>query len=122
LTFAQRGLLVLDHLQRGHRRRNGFGAMCSAGSNRKEILVMPTKYLVLRANVPLTDSFVFSSPSSWSASRGGPTKLSIHTFDGHEHDVGDLRADRQNAAVMDAEVALKLVEPQSKASPTVDTL
>jgi subtilisin family serine protease len=88
----------------------------------RRIAVMPTKYLVLRTNVPLTDSFVFSSPSSWSASIGGPTDLSIETFDGHETDVGDLRADPQNAAVMDAEVELKLIEPQSKAAATVNTL
>jgi hypothetical protein len=63
---------------------------------------MPTKYLVLRTNVPIEDAFVFGSPESWSASRGGPTELSIQTVDGHETDVGDLRADPRNAAVMDA--------------------
>ena len=83
---------------------------------------MPTKYLVLRVNVPITDAFVFSSPSSSSASRGGPTELSIQTIDGHETDVGDLRADPQNAAVMDAEIELKLIEPQTKGEPTLNTL
>jgi subtilisin family serine protease len=83
---------------------------------------MPTKYLVLRTNVPIEDAFVFGSPESWSASRGGPTELSIQTVDGHETDVGDLRADPRNAAVMDAEVELTLIEPQTKSAATLDTL
>jgi subtilisin family serine protease len=83
---------------------------------------MPTKYLVLRTDVPLSDSFAFASPSSWSASTGGPTALSIDAVDGHETDVGDLRADPRNAAVMDAEVEFKLIQPQSQAAPTGDTL
>jgi subtilisin family serine protease len=83
---------------------------------------MPTKYLVLRANVPLSDSFAFASPSSWSASTGGPTLLSIDAIDGHEADAGDLRADPRNAAVMDAEIEFELIKPQSNAAPTVETL
>ncbi len=83
---------------------------------------MPTKYLVLRTNVPITDTFTFSSPSSWSTGRGGPTDLSIQMVDGHETDVGDLRADPQNAAVMDAEIELKLIERQTKRAPTLETL
>jgi subtilisin family serine protease len=83
---------------------------------------VPTEYLVLRTNVPLPDSFVLASPSSWSASTGGPTQLSIQTFSGHEYDIGDLRADPKNAAVMDAEVEFKLIEPQSRAASTVATL
>ena len=83
---------------------------------------MPTKYLVLRTDVPVDESFAFSSTRSWGASRGGPTELAIQTIDGHEYDVGNLRADPQNVAVMDAEVALRLIEPKSKASANIATL
>ena len=84
---------------------------------------MPTKYLVLRTNVPLDESFALSSPSAWSRLRSanGSTDLTIQTMDGHEGDVGDLRADPCNAAVMDAEVTLKLVEPKSQAVASVAT-
>jgi subtilisin family serine protease len=83
---------------------------------------MPTKYLVLRTNVPADESFVFSSPMSWAASTGGPTDLAIQTIDGHETDVGDLRADPRNVAVMDAEVALSLIEPKTHAPANVRSL
>jgi subtilisin family serine protease len=74
---------------------------------------MPTRYLVLRTNVPVDDSFGFASAQAWAAS-GGPTKLEIETIDGHEADAGELRADPKNVSVMDAEVALTLIEPKSK--------
>jgi subtilisin family serine protease len=83
---------------------------------------MPTKYLVLRTNAPVGESFAFSSPSSWDVSRGGPTDLAIQTFDGHETDVGDLRADRRNVAVMDAEVTLALIEPRPQAPANIAPL
>lgn len=83
---------------------------------------MPTKYLVLRTNVPITDAFVTAGRRWRSASGGGSTDLSIQTVDEHETDVGDLRADPRNAAVMDAEIELKLIEPETKGALTLDTL
>lgn len=83
---------------------------------------MPTKYLVLRTNAPLDESFAFASPKAWGASKGGPIDLAIQTVDGHEGDVGDLRADPRNVSVMDAEVALALVKPISQAPANVTTL
>jgi hypothetical protein len=65
---------------------------------------MSTKYLVLRTDVPVDESFSFSTSRSWGASKGGPRKLDICTMEGHETDVGQLRADPRNVAVMDAEV------------------
>jgi len=46
----------------------------------------------------------------------------IQTMDGHEADVGSLRADPCNVAVMDAEVALGLIEPKSQAPANATTL
>ena len=83
---------------------------------------MPTKYLVLRTNTPIDQSFTFSSPQAWSAARGGPTDLTIETIPGHEADVGGLRADPHSAAVMDAEVALMLIQPKFQAPANVTTL
>ena len=83
---------------------------------------MPTKYLLLRTNVPVDESFAYSVPSSWSAPGGGPTALEIATLDGQESDEGSLRADPLNVAVMDAEVALALIEPKSQAPANVATL
>ena len=54
--------------------------------------------------------------------KGGGPDLVIHTIDGHEGDVGSLRADPCNVAVMDAEVALELIEPKSQAPANVTTL
>ena len=65
---------------------------------------MPTKYLILRTSMPVDESFAPSSTRSWRTSKGDKAELAIQTVDGHEHDVGDLRADPQNVAVMDAEV------------------
>jgi subtilisin family serine protease len=42
-------------------------------------------------------------------------------MDGHETDVGDLRADPRNVAVMDAEVVLGLIEPKSQAPANATT-
>lgn len=84
---------------------------------------MPTKYLVLRANAPVEESFASSSASAWGGvSKGGPTDLAIETYHGHEYDAGDLRADPQNVAVMDAEVTMALIEPKSQAPASLSTL
>lgn len=77
---------------------------------------MPTRYLILRANMPAARSFGFASPASWSPSTPGPTDLAIETTHGQESDVGDLRSDPQNMAVMDAEVVFQLIAPKSQAS------
>jgi subtilisin family serine protease len=82
---------------------------------------MPTKYLVLRTNVEVPDSYFLSRPSSWLESTGGSVQISIDTVDGRERDAGELRSDPKNAAVMDAEVEFKLIEPKSKVpQATVD--
>jgi hypothetical protein len=65
---------------------------------------MPTKYLVLRADRPVGGPAAWSTLSSWRAD------LSIQTYDGHEYDGADLRSDPRNAAVLDAEVILKLIK------------
>jgi subtilisin family serine protease len=83
---------------------------------------MPTKYLVLRTNIPVEESFSFSSPKAWDATRGGGRDLAIETYDGHETDVGDLRADPQNVAVMDADIVLALITPQSSSAGDAATL
>jgi hypothetical protein len=83
---------------------------------------MPTKYLVLRTNAPVGESFIFASPRSWGASQGATTDLAIETVDGHEADVGGLRADPRNVAVLDAEVVLSLIEPKSQAPAAVTAL
>ena len=83
---------------------------------------MPTKYLVLRANEAPRESFAFFSPGAWAASQPGPTDLRIDTVDGHEADVGGLRSDPRNVAVMDAEVVLSLIEPKSQVPANVATL
>lgn len=76
---------------------------------------MPTKYLILRTNVPVNELVVLSSPSAWVGMRrargGGPTDLQISTVDGLEADAGRLREDPQNAVVADAGVVLTLIDP-----------
>lgn len=83
---------------------------------------MPTRYLVLRMNVPPDQGFNLASPRAWSKNTPGPTELTIDTVDGHELNAGELRADPLNAAVMDADVALTLIAPKSKAVANVTTL
>ncbi|MGE5101752.1 MAG: S8 family peptidase [Deltaproteobacteria bacterium] len=83
---------------------------------------MPTRYLVLRANEPVLESFQLTSPSAWSKATPGPSELTIEMVDGHERDVGALRQDPRNAVVMDAEISLALIAPQSKTSADVTTL
>lgn len=83
---------------------------------------MPTRYLVLRANAPVEDSLAFASPRTWDRVRGGPTELDLQTFDGHETDGGALRADPQNVAVMDADVALELIKPKAAAPASATNL
>lgn len=79
---------------------------------------MPTRYLVLRSDRPL-DSGRAGTADRWF--RGpGPELLSIETYDGHERDGGSLRADPQNAAVMDAETILQLVEPKVRGMTLAD--
>lgn len=76
---------------------------------------MPTNYLVLRATVPLDEGVEFTKPSAWET-RGAGADLTAHVVPGHETDAGDLRADPQNAAVMDADVMLSLIKPRASAA------
>ncbi len=72
---------------------------------------MPTKYLVLRAQAPLVPTLeVFGV----TARVPEGNELSIVAIPGHEYDAGTLRADPQNAVVMDAETRLALIEPTEK--------
>jgi subtilisin family serine protease len=72
-----------------------------------------TRYLVLRANAPIDEDFALSSPRAWSEDTDGPTELSIDIVDATQNEAGELRADPYNAAVMDADVALRLISPTS---------
>jgi subtilisin family serine protease len=76
---------------------------------------MATNYLVLRATVPLDEGVEFTIPSAW-ATKGAGADLTAHVVSGHESDAGDLRADPQNAAVMDADVMLSLITPRASAA------
>jgi subtilisin family serine protease len=83
---------------------------------------MSTRYLILRANAPIDDTFDMSSPSAWRRSRGGASQLSITIQDGRERDAGTLRADPRNAAVLDADAVFSLVKPKSRATVDAKTL
>jgi subtilisin family serine protease len=79
---------------------------------------MPTKYLILRVEPDHGDVLLGAIPTR----RGDTGGLTIATVDGHETDVGELRADPRNAAVMDADVALALIEPKLKVAANLATL
>lgn len=83
---------------------------------------MATKYLILRADKDLAPGLDFSTPSAWRSKTGAPTDLTIHTLDGHEWNAGDLRADPKNAAVVDAEVVLSLIQPKARDVANVELL
>jgi hypothetical protein len=75
---------------------------------------MPTRYLILRANRDITESADLTAVSLWRGKDGGPTELTVETADGHETDLGRLREDPKNAAVLDADVMLSLVAPKER--------
>ncbi len=83
---------------------------------------MATKYLILRANKDLEPDLNFTKPSAWKSTTGAPTDLAIETVDGHERDAGELRADPKNAAVVDAEVVLSLIQPKAKSVANLASL
>lgn len=93
---------------------------------------MGSKYLVLRTTTPVGGSFDPLSPKSWSEQGiefqlGGPAirvepEIAFETVEGDEADLGALRADRRNVAVVDALLPLTLIEPMAKASANVATL
>jgi subtilisin family serine protease len=74
---------------------------------------MTTRYLVLRTNAPVDEDFPLTSPRAWSEDTGGPTELTIDVVDATQNEVGELRADPHSAAVLDADVALRLISPTS---------
>lgn len=79
---------------------------------------MPTRYLVLRSSTPF-EARDAAIGDRWL--RGpAPDAISIEVVDGHERDDGELRADPHNAAVMDADTLLTLVDPQSRATTPID--
>lgn len=82
---------------------------------------MATRYLILRSNVDRQRGDV--TTESTGRSRGtrqqADADLSVETYDGHETDVGKLREDPKNHAVLDADIVLSLVKPKSiKAADT----
>jgi subtilisin family serine protease len=88
----------------------------------RSVTAMPTKYLILRANAPAFRSFEFSNPNAWDLSTPGPTDLHVETVEGHEVDANTLRSDLQNVAVMDAEIRLSLIPPETQAPADLATL
>lgn len=72
-----------------------------------------TRYLVLRTNAPIDEDIPLTSPRAWLQDTGGPTELKIDVVEATQNEVGELRADPYNAAVMDADVALELISPKS---------
>jgi subtilisin family serine protease len=84
---------------------------------------MATKYLVMRSAEPIDHYFDFLIPRRASRFQPGPgPALAIHTVHGGEKDLGDLRRDPHNVAVMDAEVALALIKPKTQAPANVSSL
>jgi len=83
---------------------------------------MPTRYLVLRSDMPFHD--VLAGVPVLESSRAGHTGLrpglTIETFDGQEKDGGALREDPRSAAVMDADVLFALIEPKSEGTSTAE--
>ncbi len=74
------------------------------------------KYVVLRADAPLEAEADFSRARSWRDSKNKPSQLTITIEDGDEQDAGSLRADPNNAAVMDASALFSLIPPTVNAS------
>lgn len=83
---------------------------------------MPTKYLILRTNVGVDENIDLSRSSAWRKGTPGLSELTIETVDGHETDAGELRADPQNVAVMDADVVLSLIVPKARDVSDTTTL
>jgi subtilisin family serine protease len=61
----------------------------------------------------MDEAFAFATALSWTPTTPGPSALQIDIVDGHERDVEELRADPQNAVVVDAEIKLCLVDPRN---------
>lgn len=74
------------------------------------------EYLVLRASDDLDDGFELGRRSAWLDAKRGKPELRVETFDGHEKDAGELRADPKNAVVMEAGIMLSVVGPESRAT------
>ena len=83
---------------------------------------MPTNYLILRTNADVQDDVNLATPRTWREGTAGLSELSIETFDGHEHDAGELRRDPRNAAVMDADMMFSLIEPKEQDVPDMTML
>ena len=77
---------------------------------------MPTKYLILRADEDLDEAIGFTKSSDWNKQKAN--ELSLLLYDGHETDLGELRADPKNAFVVDAEINLSLVAPTATGPAT----
>jgi hypothetical protein len=79
-------------------------------------------YVVLSTDAAADHDFEFTSPRAWSGDAAGPTSLVIDVVDVDEKEVGELRADPNSAAVMDADVAFTLISPKSKAVANIAML
>jgi len=82
---------------------------------------MPTRYLILRGDVPLDESVDPAKPSAWRG-QGAPSALTVLIDDGHESDEGELRADPKNYAVADADTLFSLISPTASAVADTNTL
>jgi subtilisin family serine protease len=79
---------------------------------------MAMRYIVLRADRPF-DVYGGGIADRWLRAPA-PDVLTLEAFDGRETDGGALRADPHNAAVMDADAILHLVEPKEMAAAPAD--
>lgn len=80
------------------------------------------RYVILQANEDLDEGFDAARRSAWRDPTRATTELTVQTVDGHETDAGELRADRRNAVVMDADIVLSLIAPASTAASNEATL
>lgn len=89
---------------------------------------MPTRYLLLRTDTPFERDLDPTNATAWRARRTSTrhltpvTELAVEIVDGHERNLAELRADPQNLAVVDADVALALVAPRARAQPNPGAL
>ena len=77
---------------------------------------MSTRYLVLRANKPSSESFQYASLGAWSDPTNGLT------IEVREEDLGELRADPRNIEVVDSDIVLSLLKPTARAVTSTPSL
>src|SRR5689334_11036624 len=82
---------------------------------------MATRYLVFRTSASVDDHADLSRPAAWRRTRAGdpPLSMDVTVEHGHERDLGSLRADPRNVAVLDADIKMMLVRPKAVAAVAV---